>query len=277
MYTREPRISKKKQKELLKHFALGVPAQKTAELVHVHPNTVYMYFTHYRESIFRHLSRAPRFAGEVEIDETTFGGYRPKKRHPGADPGHYFTQGNRQQVQRPYKNPPKVLVMGIQRRGGDVYTHIIPDRSASVLIPVIHLVVEPGATIYTDEWSSYSKLALSSAIDQDIEVKVSKIKALSETGKKSATRWIAKLEQEIAALESQRYKHVKINHSKKFAERRGEHVNTLERFWGFAKEKIRGYKGGYRHNFPLHLKEIEFRWNHRNDQKEILRVLKTLV
>jgi transposase len=235
MLMRKPRIPIKKQKELLKQFASDTPAQSAAENIGVSRNTAYFYYTHFREAIFRHLSQAPRFSGEVEIDEATFGGYTPKKRMDQSDPLFYKTQGDRKVKIKQYKKPPKILLMGIQRRGGDIYVCKVNDRSANSLIPVVHLVVEGGTTIYTDEWSSYSKLELSG------------------------------------------YKHIKINHSKKFAQRKGEHVNTLEAFWRERLPKIGKYKGGGRHNFPLHLKEQEFRWNYRHKKKEIQKILKKLV
>lgn len=233
---RTPRLSKRKRQELLESFAAGIRAtdlrrkyrNKKSKISY---NTICAYYTFFRECIFAYLRKAPRLDGEVEIDETLFGG-RARKKRLDKDPDYYLTQGFRNKKKKKYKNP-KILVIGILKRGGDVYTHIVPDRREETLTPVIRMVVEQGAIIYTDEWSSYSKLALDG------------------------------------------YKHIKINHSKKFVKRKGEHVNTLERFWQFAKDQIRPYKGGFRHNFPLHLKEAEFRWN--VGEENVLKKLKKLV
>jgi len=233
MLLRASRISAKKQKELLKLFSLDVEAKKAAELVKVSRNTAYFYYTNFRELIFKHLSRAPRFSGEVEIDEASIGGYTPKKR-PGADPENYAPHvGNK--IIKKYKKPPKILLMGIQRRNGDLYVQVVADRSRETLVPVIHLVVEEGTTIYTDGWSSYNKLELSG------------------------------------------YKHFKINHDKKYANRKGEHVATIDSFWRECLPKISRYRGGFRHNFPLHLKEQEFRWNYRREKMGILPTMKKLL
>jgi transposase len=59
------------------------------------------------------------------------------------------------------------------------------------------------------------------------------------------------------------YRHLRIDHGKRFA--RGKvYINTLEGFWAFAKERLIKFHGVSRHYFPLYLKEMEFRYNHRN-------------
>lgn len=43
------------------------------------------------------------------------------------------------------------------------------------------------------------------------------------------------------------------------------HINGIEGFWSYAKERLRKYHGVSRRHFPLSLKEMEFRFNHRRD------------
>ena len=38
-----------------------------------------------------------------------------------------------------------------------------------------------------------------------------------------------------------------------------------EDFWSYAKHILRNYRGVSRHNFPMYLKEIEYRFNHRRE------------
>ena len=61
------------------------------------------------------------------------------------------------------------------------------------------------------------------------------------------------------------YKHHRIHpHQNQFA-RGKNHVNGIESFWSFTKlrlAKLRGIRAQY---FFLHLKESEWRWNHRHD------------
>ncbi len=42
------------------------------------------------------------------------------------------------------------------------------------------------------------------------------------------------------------------------------YINGLEGFWSWAKERLIKYHGVSKANFPLYLKELEFRYNHRH-------------
>jgi len=66
------------------------------------------------------------------------------------------------------------------------------------------------------------------------------------------------------------YKHHRINHSKEFAKNKTNHINGIENFWGWTKLRLSKFKGVNRKNFHLHLKESEFRFNHRElNSKEL--------
>ena len=43
------------------------------------------------------------------------------------------------------------------------------------------------------------------------------------------------------------------------------HINGIERFWGTAKTRLAKRRGLRSHLFYLHLKECEFRFNHRHE------------
>ena len=61
------------------------------------------------------------------------------------------------------------------------------------------------------------------------------------------------------------YKHHRIHHHQNQFARGKNHVNGIESFWSFTKlrlAKLRGIRPQY---FFLHLKESEWRWNHRHD------------
>jgi transposase len=61
------------------------------------------------------------------------------------------------------------------------------------------------------------------------------------------------------------YEHHRIHHHKNQFARGKNHVNGIESFWSFAKlrlAKLRGIRNEY---FLIHLKESEWRFNHRND------------
>ncbi|GJM17583.1 MAG: DDE transposase [Thermodesulfobacteriota bacterium] len=54
------------------------------------------------------------------------------------------------------------------------------------------------------------------------------------------------------------------------------HINGIESFWSFAKRRLAKFNGIPEHTFYLHLKETEFRFNHRHDNLylEILKLLR---
>jgi transposase len=60
-------------------------------------------------------------------------------------------------------------------------------------------------------------------------------------------------------------KHLRVNHSEnEFASGRS-HINGIESFWSYAKRRLVRFNGVPRHTFYLHLKETEFRFNHRRE------------
>ena len=45
------------------------------------------------------------------------------------------------------------------------------------------------------------------------------------------------------------------------------HINGIENFWSFAKRRLAKFNGCKSEVFVIHLKECEYRYNHRNDEK----------
>jgi transposase len=70
------------------------------------------------------------------------------------------------------------------------------------------------------------------------------------------------------------FKHRRIDHGKKFANGK-VYINCIEGFWSFAKERLMKYHGVDPMKFPLYLKELEFRYNHRDRDlfNDLLQVL----
>jgi transposase len=58
-------------------------------------------------------------------------------------------------------------------------------------------------------------------------------------------------------------KHFRVSHSDNEFVRGPQHVNGIESFWSFAKRRLLKFNGIPKHTFYLHLKETEFRFNHR--------------
>jgi len=63
------------------------------------------------------------------------------------------------------------------------------------------------------------------------------------------------------------YGHYRVDHSKDEFARDTVHINGIEGFWGMAKVRLAKFKGLPKHTFHLHLKETEWRFNHRASNK----------
>lgn len=61
------------------------------------------------------------------------------------------------------------------------------------------------------------------------------------------------------------YDHYRVFHSKNEFARGKSHVNGIEAFWSFAKRRLNKFNGLSEQTFMLHLKECEWRWNHREE------------
>lgn len=71
------------------------------------------------------------------------------------------------------------------------------------------------------------------------------------------------------------YGHFRVDHSNDEFVRDQAHINGIEGFWGVAKVRLAKFRGMAKSTFYLHLKETEFRYNHRNDN--IYKIVLTLL
>ena len=60
------------------------------------------------------------------------------------------------------------------------------------------------------------------------------------------------------------YNHYRVFHHENEFARGKSHVNGIESFWGYAKKRLVKFNGIDKKMFYLHLKETEYRFNHRN-------------
>lgn len=65
------------------------------------------------------------------------------------------------------------------------------------------------------------------------------------------------------------FKHHRVNHSRSFVSRRGNHINGIENFWNQSKRVLRKYSGVPRKHFFLFLKECEFRFNYGTPKQQL--------
>ena len=140
---RKSRLNSAKQVKLIEHFVAGTTARCAADLIGVNRNTATYYFQRLREIIVYEIEQESHeyFAGEIEVDESYFGGTRKGKRGRGS--------------------AGKVPVFGLLKRGGKVYTKIIADASGQTLMPIIERKVIPDSIVYSDCWRGYNVLDVS--------------------------------------------------------------------------------------------------------------------
>ena len=188
---------------VLYYFYLEISARKTAKELAVHYHTIQSRFMQFRKLIADYCNQeARKLNGELEIDESYFGGKKKGQRGRGA------------------KN--KTIVFGILERKGKIYTKIVENVSAETLMNEIQNKTLKGSVFYTDGWKSYASL-------------------------------------------HQYGKHNVIDHDKELVDTNHNHINGVEGFWSFAKERFHKYHGIDKQNYPFYVKEMEFRFNHRNE------------
>lgn len=243
MIIRKTRLGLKKRNALLKEFVRHHTAVDAAEELNINRNTANRWFNHFRQSIFQQYEKAPRFSGEVEIDEKLFGKgikrrtYENKTNNYGAPYDREYLKILRRKKLGKRKTPPKnILVFGILRREGGVYTKIIEKRDRETLLPIIHLVVVPKTKIFSDRYVAYD------------------------------------------VLKEEQYEHIQIDHSRGPTDRKKNHIGSIESFWSSCESHFQRFRGIARHSFNLHMKECEFRWNHRGiETRQLCNILKKIV
>jgi transposase len=217
-YYKCSKISEVKFRYLLRLFALDLTASDAARLTGLSVRAVNAVYLRLRHRLAA-ASRVPaELGGAVELDESYFGPHRVRgKRGRGASG--------------------KTIVFGLFKRGGQVYTEIVPDCSKKTLQGIIRGKIDVAAMVNTDGWRGYDGL-----VDVGFD------------------------------------RHFRVRHSQDEFVHGASHINGIESFWSFAKARLQQFKGVPTHTFLLHLKESEFRFNHRyeNLYKLLLKLLRQL-
>ena len=197
---RKSKLSTQTILKLIEHFVAGTSARSAAVFCAVGRESATKWYHRFRIIIASHLEKdTVVFDGEVEVDESYFGGHRKGKRGRGA--------------------AGKTAVFGLYKRNGYVYTVSVDNTRSSTLISVINARVKPDSIVYTDQYKSYD------------------------------------------TLDTSRFHHKRINHSKEFANDKN-HINGIENFWRQAKRTLARYNGVPKHHFDLYLKECEWKFNY---------------
>lgn len=207
-WIKNSKLSNRQIGKLIDYFALEVPANKAAKMLGINRHSAERVYNTIRIQLAKECEKRSPLGGEVEVDESYFGGKHKGKRGRGA--------------------AKKVPVFGVLKRSGRVYTRIVDDVSRNSLRSIIRTQVIPESVIYSDSFRSYDGLVLDG------------------------------------------FKHFRINHDDEFSNGKKNHINGIENFWGYAKTKLKRYYGVSRSHLYLFLKEMEFRFNQRNEDLRIV-------
>ncbi len=132
-------ISPSKWLYLIKLFELSISAKNASSELNLSYETTLKGFNLLRQVIAEELAKYDEILkGEIEADESYFGGKRKGKRGRGA--GH------------------KTIVFGILERGEKVSVNIIQDVKAESLMTETVKRVRRGSIVYTDRWRGYDSL-----------------------------------------------------------------------------------------------------------------------
>lgn len=194
----------RKEIAILTGFYQQQPAYRVASDLGVDYQTVSRVYQKLREAIY-HVAELEggKLSGEIEMDESYFGGRRKGKRGRGA--------------------VGKSIVFGLLERDGRVYTRVVEGVSAEELMAIIRKKTRKGSVYYSDKFRSYNSLRRLGV-------------------------------------------HHTVEHQKHLVDTRTKnHINGIEGFWSFAKHILYNYRGVSKYHFPMYLKEVEYRFNHRKD------------
>ena len=179
---------------VLYYFYLEISARRAAIELELNYKTIQDRFMQFRRKIAEYCNKeAKKLNGEVEIDESYFGGKRKGQRGRGANN--------------------KTIVFGILERKGKIYTKIVENVSAETLMNEIKNKTNKGSVFYTDGWKSYASL-------------------------------------------EQYGKHNIIDHDKELVDKHHNHINGIEGFWSFAKERFHKYSKRHK-SFPISSRTLQ--------------------
>ena len=215
-YYKCSKLSEVKFRYLLRLFALDLTASDAARLTGLSLRAVNAIYLRLRHRLVACSPVPAELEGAVELDESYFGPRRVRgKRGRGAGG--------------------KTSVFGLFKRGGQVYTEIVPDCSKKTLKAIIRGKIDASALVNTDGWRGYDGL-----VDVGVD------------------------------------RHFRVRHGQDEFVQGASHINGIESFWSFAKARLQQFKGVPKHTFLLHLKESEFRFNHRYEDfdKLLLKLLR---
>jgi transposase len=122
----------------------GISAKQLERELGVTYKTAWRMFNKIRSELMNDLDDGP-LNGEVEVDETAWGGKPRRKLRRGSEVA-LFAES-------------KATVLGMVERGGRVRVRVIAGRRGEPLSGAVRANVNPEAILYTDDWRPYRPLS----------------------------------------------------------------------------------------------------------------------
>ena len=187
------------------------------------------------------------FSGTVEADETYVG---PKFRNRRKSNRDYYRKINAVKRGRGAKSLQQPI-FGLYQRNGTVYLKFVSDAGKRTLQDIIKGKIALESEVYTDTWKSY--------------------RGLKRQGYQHKT--IDHGGEEYVRIETKE----KSSLGKKLIKK--IHINGIEGFWGYLKERLLKHHGVSRDNLIYYVKEIEFRFNNRHLETDemVQKIIKILM
>lgn len=249
MILRASRVSKKVQASIFRCFVKDLTAAQASYHYRTQPDgtrrkvkgvldvsrpCVNRYYRHYREAIYAATSRAPRFEGEVEVDIGFFAGRASK---------HTSALVRRLAGLEPGRIVAKRKTIKKEKEKSQMVLGFLRRQGDIYLLPI----------------KSKSRLQLESAVRLVVA---------------PGTIIYTDMEKGLANIKLNGYTHHPINHALGYVDQQGNHINGIESFWrGCRQAMSRNFRGIPRSTLLLHVKEREFRYNHRHDLEQALKAL----
>jgi transposase len=121
----------------------GISAKQLERELGVHYKTAWRMFNKIRNELMAEGELVPTLKGEVEIDETSWGG-KPRQKMGYAQAARH--------------REAKATILGMVERGGRVRLRVIESRRGEPLSSAVRAHLDPAAFMLTDDWVAYKPL-----------------------------------------------------------------------------------------------------------------------
>jgi transposase-like protein len=121
----------------------GISAKQLERELGVHYKTAWRMFNKIRTELMCDPEPAPKLKGEVEVDETSWGG-KPRRKLDLREAARHRES--------------RATILGMVERGGRVRLRVIPSRRGEPLSREVRAHLDPAAFMLTDDWVAYKPL-----------------------------------------------------------------------------------------------------------------------